>query len=461
MPVFLDYYGLGEEPFGVTPDPAYFYLSRTHSEALDALSSGIKADRGFMALVAQPGMGKTTLLYHLLEQLRDSARSVFLFQTQCDSRELFRYILGELGVSTLGMDLVAMHSQLNKVLFSTMLEGKRFVLVVDEAQNLTEPVLETVRLLSNFETPQAKLLQIVLAGQPQLAEKLARPSLSQLRQRVAVVSRLEPLSVAETARYIDHRLKTAGYSGGPIFAPDALAMIAERSEGIPRKINHLCFGALALGCAQGRRTIGSETVRGVVAQLDVGSIARQADAAPVVAPPPTPQLAYKPAGPPNDRTGHRGAFVAKTLLLGALLFFVSARTFDQAPQRHAPDAAIERAIDPTLSDIPAIPTKSPSPGVDSVSKTTASGEASQGIAPLQFLTVVAGREETLREISLRYLGKFDRALFDQICALNPELKDPSHIEAGRLIRLPLPPGTLKKGLDTTTLDAVPKTPPTN
>src|SRR5438270_599781 len=114
--MFLEFYGLLEQPFGVTPDPTYLYPTRSHVEALGSISDGIKSDRGFMVLVAQPGMGKTTLLYQLLNELRDSARTVFLFQTQCDSREFFRYVLDELGIDTQGMDLVAMHSKLNAML---------------------------------------------------------------------------------------------------------------------------------------------------------------------------------------------------------------------------------------------------------------------------------------------------------------------------------------------------------
>jgi len=259
--MFLDFYGLREQPFGVTPDPAYLYLSRTHREALAALLYGIKADRGFMALIAESGMGKTTLLYRLMEEVHDSARTVFLFQTQCDSREFFCYVLSELGIETTGMGLGSMHKKLNDVLFSEMLAGRRFVLVVDEAQDLEGPVLETIRLLSDFETTHAKLLEIVLAGQPQLAEKLAQRGLSQLRQRIAVLGHLEPLSVAEIACYIEHRLKVAGYSGGQLFAADALALIAEQSQGIPREINNICFNALLLGAARRHQTISSEIAR--------------------------------------------------------------------------------------------------------------------------------------------------------------------------------------------------------
>ena len=274
--MFLDFYGLCEQPFGVTPDPAYLYPSRTHGQALTALLYGIKTGRGFMALIADPGMGKTTLLYRLMDELRESARTVFLFQTQCDSREFFCYILGELGIETAGMDLASMHKKLNEILFGEMLAGRRFVLIVDEAQNLEAPVLETIRLLSNFETTHSKLLEIVLAGQPLLAEKLARPDLSQLRQRIVILGRLEHLSAAETASYIEHRLKVAGYSGGPLFAPDALALIAKQSHGIPREINTLCFNALLLGKARRSRTITGEIAREAAGYQTIGGeIARE------------------------------------------------------------------------------------------------------------------------------------------------------------------------------------------
>jgi type II secretory pathway predicted ATPase ExeA len=268
--MLLDFYGLREQPFGVSPDPAYLYASRTHVEALASLLFGIKDNRGFLALIAEPGMGKTTLLNQLLEELHGFARTAFVFQTQCDSRELFQYILHDLGVDTQEMGLVAMHSKLNELLFEEMLAGKRCVLIVDEAQNLDDPVLETVRMLSNFETHHSKLLQIVLAGQPRLATKLAQPQLSQLRQRIAVLCRLEPFPVGETGCYIDHRLRVAGYSGKPLFEPAAVNLITLKSQGIPRNINNLCYHSLLVSHAQGHRTVTADSVQESVGRLDLG-----------------------------------------------------------------------------------------------------------------------------------------------------------------------------------------------
>src|SRR6202040_2817601 len=171
--MFLDFYKLREQPFGVTPDPRYLYFSPGHREALASLFHGIETGRGFLSLVAEPGMGKTTLLFQLLQRWKGYIHSAFLFQTQCDSRELIRYLLDDLGLKSSGDDIVRMHSELNEFLYRETKAGRRVVVFIDEAQNLSDTVLETVRLLSDFEAPDKKLLQIILAGQPELEERLA------------------------------------------------------------------------------------------------------------------------------------------------------------------------------------------------------------------------------------------------------------------------------------------------
>jgi N-acetylmuramoyl-L-alanine amidase/type II secretory pathway predicted ATPase ExeA len=303
MPMFLDFYHLREQPFGVTPDPAYLYPSRTHCEALDSLTEGILGGRGFLALIAEPGMGKTTLLYQLLEGLRDTARAAFLFQTQCNSREFFQYLLSELEVDSTGMGLVAMHNKLNEMLFAEMLAGKRFVLIVDEAQNLDDSVLETIRLLSNFETSNTKLLQIVLAGQPQLEEKLGQRRLAQLLQRITVVKHLEALSPEETASYIRHRLKVAGHCGEALFEPEALALVAERSQGVPRSINKICFHALMEAHAEGRCAVSPDIVEKADRKSNVVAVARPT-------PMPMPTLMPVPSPAPSRTDSVETADVA-------------------------------------------------------------------------------------------------------------------------------------------------------
>jgi type II secretory pathway predicted ATPase ExeA len=267
--MFLEHYGFREQPFGVTPDPSYLYFSEMHREALASLFYGIETGCGFLSLIAPPGTGKTTLLLHLLERLRKSAKTVFLFQTQCDSREFFRSLLTDLGVDASTENMAYMHESLNSVLLSNARSGKRFVLVIDEAQNLKRSVLETVRLLSDFETPGSKLMQIVLCGQPQLADKLSHPDLAQLRQRISIVSRLQPFAKPEVPQYISHRLKVAGYAGMGLFDADALSEITAHSDGIPRNINNICFNALTLGYAKGLEQIDGSTVSEVLADLDM------------------------------------------------------------------------------------------------------------------------------------------------------------------------------------------------
>ncbi len=349
--MFLDFFDLHSQPFGVTPDPAYLYPSQTHCEALDALTEGIQSGCGFLALVAEPGMGKTTLLYQVLEALRDKARTAFLFQTQCSSREFFQYVLSELGIDSTGMGLVPMHNKLNEILFAEMLAGRRFVLIVDEAQNLDETVLETIRLLSNFETAHTKLLQIVLAGQPQLGEKLKQKQLAQLLQRLTVVKHLTPFSREETAGYIRHRLKVAGSSGEGIFAPQAFELIARKSQGIPRNINRICYRALMEAHADGQRMVSAEIVERADRKLELGvrtdfpapigeSITAEAVALSAAKPPDE-----KPSTVVRSRSWHlwSGIFVA-ALLAAMGLPKLANRMIDRRAQARSPENAQARGI---------------------------------------------------------------------------------------------------------------------
>jgi general secretion pathway protein A len=475
--MFLGFFGLREQPFGMTPDPAYLYVSRTHSEALQSLSIGIEDNRGFLALIAEPGMGKTTLLYQLAEGLRNSARVVLLSQTQCSSREFIEYILHDLGVDIKGMGLVAMHGKLNEILFEELLAGKRFVLVVDEAQNLDDSVLETVRMLSNFETHNTKLLQIILAGQPRLASKLAQPRLYQLRQRIAVLSRLDPFALEETRLYIEHRLRVAGHRGEPIFDAASIALIARQSKGVPRNINNICYNSLFLSYTRGRLKVTPETVREVVARLDIEPLASElpvvpdlvADpdaaataakvvsllSAPIAAPTAVPIVKDRPtktfltygagkkSSPP--RWPMQSAIVVIVLLSGTLIVTVLGRSQSK------------RGLTPAIFD-PSSDTLGPLPPAEGSEGTTATYDADpQDTGDGQVLTVMAGPQQTLKDLTLRYVGHFDDDLSKQICSLNPDLKDPDHLEAGQLIRIPLPPGAMRKVNDTAEAVTPPKT----
>ena len=447
--MFLDFYQMREQPFGVTPDPRFLYLGQSHREALASLFCAIEADRGFVALIAHPGLGKTTLTFQLLEKLQRTSRTVFLFQTQCNSRELFHYVLSDLGLYASGMDIVSMHDKLNEILARERLAGRRFVLAIDEAQNLDPSVLETIRLLSNFETSRNKLLQILLIGQPQLARKLASPALVQLQQRISMFARLEPFGSEETARYIAHRLQVAGYGEGPLFTPGALQIIKDRSQGIPRNINRLCFSALSLGCAIGRKRIDAEIMREVVADLDLESLDKpvptnRATRAPVTA---GPVLSYRTKSNSRLRRWALDATSVAVSIAVAGVFFVAGVFLSYSPGRigrfwqakteasatvHNSSASTESSSEatsvsgpiPSLSanagEIPAVtPLQSSLPGNDS-----------------ETINVVVQSGETLYRIARQTLGQDSGKLIEQIQKLNPAVTDPDHIEAGHEIRLP-------------------------
>jgi general secretion pathway protein A len=264
----LDYYRLYSQPFGVTPDPRYLYLSSTHRRALGALAYGIESGRGFLVLTAEPGLGKTTLLFLLLTRLERSNRTAFLFQAPRDPREFLLYLLADLGIEAKDQDLTSMEQRVREVAAGEAQAGRRLVVVIDEAHILKSPVFETLVRLSNFESPLTGSLQFVVAGQSQLADKLAQPAFAGFRRHVSILARLDPLTAAESDRYIDHRLRVAGHDSDGLFTSDAREVIVGWSDGIPRKINTICFNALLRGYARKRESIDSSIIKDTILELE-------------------------------------------------------------------------------------------------------------------------------------------------------------------------------------------------
>jgi TonB family protein len=265
----LRHFGFREQPFGVTPNPAFLFSSRGHHMALQSIVGAIEANLGFTLLLGDPGMGKTTLLFQLLTQYRDSARTAFIFQTQCKRHDLLRHLVAELELPADKCDEVSLHQTLKEMLVNEATAGRRVLVIIDEAQNLQASSLETIRLLSDFETTTAKLLHIILAGSARLSDNLASSELSQLAQRISTVSRLYPLSPEEAKAYVTFRLGAAGHAAADrLFLPEALAEIAEQSRGIPRVINSICYGALSLAYIDGAKRVGRTLVRQAVQNLD-------------------------------------------------------------------------------------------------------------------------------------------------------------------------------------------------
>lgn len=444
--MFLDFYQLHEQPFGVTPDPRYLYFSPGHREALASLFYGIETGRGFLSLVAQPGMGKTTLLFQLLKRWKGYVHSAFLFQTQCDSRELLRYLMEDLGLDSQDRDIVRMHADLNDFLFRETKAGKRVVLFIDEAQNLSDSVLETVRLLSDFEAPDRKLLQIVLAGQPELEQRLAQPGLTQLGQRIAVRARLEVLPAAEAVRYINHRLHVAGYQGTELFTPGAAAAIAERSRGIPRLINHLCFNALSLGCAMRCRQIGPEIVREAAGDLALDSQAAKPPATnPQVTRPPAQRRAAPQTVPSftsfsswmtgklSHQRVYQTSFLALMLLSLAIYLGTRAGAGTFQPEPASDLSSPNASASSSLKHTPGSPVAAASDGLQPPDPQQADGRQDSS----NVFTYIVQPDDTLRALCLSLVGRYDEAIQKEIRRLNPNLKDLTHLSAGQEIRLPL------------------------
>lgn len=263
-------FGLREQPFGGSPDPRFLFGTASHREALASIIYGIRAGVGFTALIAKPGLGKTTLLFEAMRQVRNEITPVFLFETIATPEELLQAVLIDLNVKDVPGSTAALQAVLNEVLTHLNRTGKRAVVCVDEAQQFGPSVLEALRMLSNFETPRSKLVQIILSGQPELANTLASKQLVQFRQRIAIIATLLPLTSQETKQYIEHRLRVAGYESRiPLFEDSALELIAKASGGIPRTINTICFNALSLVCALKRARIDARIVSEVLADLDL------------------------------------------------------------------------------------------------------------------------------------------------------------------------------------------------
>jgi general secretion pathway protein A len=243
--MYQSFYGFKEMPFNITPDPRFLYLSPTHQEALQHLKYGVQEKKGFIVLVGEVGCGKTTLCRRFLNEL-DPQRfdTALILNPRITETQMLKAILTELGETKLGRNPNDLVAQMNRVLLDRIEKKRDVVIIIDEAQNLTFEVLEQLRLLSNLETDQQKLLQIVLMGQPELKQVLAQQELRQLRQRILVHYELHPLNGTDIAHYIHHRLSLAGGNGRPSFTKWAVRALHRGSKGIPRIVNNLCDKAL-------------------------------------------------------------------------------------------------------------------------------------------------------------------------------------------------------------------------
>jgi general secretion pathway protein A len=258
--MYLTFYGLKEKPFNSTPDPKFLYLTPGHREALAQLVYSVQENRGFLVLTGEVGTGKTTLLQAFLQRLNGKAAVASVFNSTLPFEGLLEYMLEELRVPTPAGSPAQRLLALRRFLLDRRRAGQNTVLILDEAQNLDAATLEQIRLLSNFETPTEKLLQILLVGQPELRAKLNRPELRQLAQRIELQCSLPPLSREQIRDYIQTRLRVAGARDLELFSGQAQTRIAAYSRGIPRRVNILCDHCLVVGYADQRRRIEVDIV---------------------------------------------------------------------------------------------------------------------------------------------------------------------------------------------------------
>ena len=271
--MFLTFYGLTEKPFNTTPDPKFLFLTPAHREALAQLIYGVREEKGFIVLTGEVGTGKTTLLRALLNRLDAGTAVAFVAHATLPFEGLLEYLLEDFGLAKGEQSPAQRLVALNRFLIERQRAGQTSVLVLDEAQNLEPATLEQIRLLSNFESPTHKLIQIILAGQPELIGKLRRPELRQLKQRVGLLCRIPRLTSDETRQYIRTRLRIAGARDLTLFSERAVAQIAAHSAGIPRVINILCDHCLVTGYVEQRRKIDRDIVDQAIRYFEEGAAA--------------------------------------------------------------------------------------------------------------------------------------------------------------------------------------------
>ena len=473
--MYEKYFGLRQKPFNSTPDPAFQYTNRAYQEAYATLLYGIEERKGFIALTGEVGTGKTTLLRRLMDNMNPALKTVFAYNSTLTFEELVEYICSELQIPVTGLSRVARLQALNKFLIAEAKSGGTVVLLLDEAQNLTNEALENLRLISNLETATAKLLQIVLVGQPELEDKLADPSHRQVAQRIAVRFRLDPLDDAEVEPYIDYRLRVVGRARRDLFTDDAIQTLIPYVRGIPRLINVFCDNALVLAYATDHQRVTGQMIDGVAADLRL-------------TPRGTPPRSVATVETPERRTsgeavrgarcagGRRWAvtgFAAGIVvtLLGVLAVATGGRLDGGArvflsdrvagwrdtiiggrppAQDPSPEPPTQPVPAPTRQATPAT-TPEPGPATTAPAATPvtdprvpsaggpASGERAgrtAGPARVTARSLTVPACGTISRIVFDHYGRHSSLALDLIHELNPELQDLDVVAAGQTLRLP-------------------------
>lgn len=296
--MYKQFFGLRANPFNVNPDPRYLFLTRHTEEALACLTYGIQSRKGFVLLTGEVGTGKTTLINKLLEWLRmQQVATAFVFNSNLNVPQFLEYMMADFGLPNESRSKSHILRQLYNWLLDRYRAGETAVLIVDEAQNLSQELMEEIRMMTNLETFTEKLLQVILVGQPELEQKLRQPQLRQLRQRITLRAKTFPLTLDETKSYVTQRLRIAGSNGQEIFDADSLAAIHRYSSGIPRVVNLLCEHCLVSAFADQQKVVHKHVVDAVAADFDLigGAVSSGMVVPPTGAPLPDEQLITPPS----------------------------------------------------------------------------------------------------------------------------------------------------------------------
>lgn len=436
--MYCNYYGFSEKPFDVTPDPRFLYISHEHREALAAIVYGIRERRGFIALTGEVGTGKTMLLNAALDQLESKIHIAIIFNSNVTFVELLNMALFEWGLKKTHSQTTKLEAiqLINDFAIEQLFNGGHVVLIVDEAQNLTSAVLEDLRLLSNLETRQHKLVQILLSGQPELDTKLNRHNLRQLAQRISIKRCLTPLRKRETYKYLKHRLTVADNLDPSLFTPRAKKLIWQYSRGIPRRINVLCDNALLIGFGLQNKRLGPSVIREAIEDLQSSSLPK----------------VQQPSSRHSQTLNYwitanpwlRSPVFVSFLIIFCFLFITTITLDDSAP----PKQQFTTIIDP--QKIRTTDTKRPDERGSQQQGSLDEPKDSEVVAMAQFAssepmeqnvkiprTVMVKKGETLSELIVTTYGRLSDFPIKKILAENPEISNPNRLYAGQIINMPI------------------------
>jgi len=426
--MYLDFYHLKKAPFHITPDPEFLFLSPSHKAALGALVYGIEERQGFVALIGEVGLGKTTILRSYLERVDQSQlKPIYIFNPNVSFSELLKTLCREFGIEDLTEDVAEAVNRLHQALIEEYKRGRNVALIVDEAQHMPIETLEHLRMLSNLETATQKLIQIVLVGQPEFDLKLEDYALRQLKQRLAIRGTISPLTDEESQDYIIYRLAKVVTVDEPLFTRGALREIVKQAQGTPRVINILCTNALIHGYGYNKRRISAKIVRGAVAEY-TGK---------------PPHRLRRPWMALAGATAFLAALVwfspyqqvvlSKLSGLAQSLPFVTPSVASRVSSTPDQPTVARDSVPPLLSSTPALPTQSPR-----LESSSPSPETSE---PGTIRTVKRG--DQIVKVALEVYGAANSTVLDWIKKNNPQLRNINRLDVGMQLALPPLPADVR------------------